>query len=120
MKYVKKIMDWLYKMKRIELNYSWERALCSCKRVPFCFKKGLLDNPEQQMEVESSLIGCLFSHLQLKLRKKFLFRKGTFQRSVRYLDAFISEIRLDTLLNHHKVKDFIHENYFLKINIIIE
>ena len=53
-------MNYLYKMKRIELNYSWERALCSRKRVPFCLKKGLLDNPEWQLEVESSLIGCLF------------------------------------------------------------
>ena len=77
-----KLINCLLKMKRTESNYSWKRVLLLYKRAPL-FGNGHLDNPEGQVEVESTLIGSRLWHFE----KSFFNKKGTFQRSVRSPDA---------------------------------
>ena len=52
-------VSYLFRIKK-KLNTSWKRALSLHETAPFCLTKGLLDDPEGQVEVESPLIRSFF------------------------------------------------------------
>ena len=58
-----------------------------------CLTKGHLDNPEGQVEVESTLIGNSFLISFIDIRKKnFFFKKGTFNEASDPWMLYLSKI----------------------------
>ena len=63
-------------------------------KLDLCLTKGHLDNPEGQVEVESSLIGSSFliSFIDIKKKKIFFFKKGTFNEASDLWMLYLSKI----------------------------
>ena len=63
-------------------------------KLDLCLTKGHLDNPEGQVEVESSLIGSSFliSFIDIKKKKYFFFKKGTFNEASDPWMLYLSKI----------------------------
>ena len=63
-------------------------------KLDLCLTKGHFDNPEGQVEVESSLIGSSFliSFIDIKKKKFFFFKKGTFNEASDPWMLYLSKI----------------------------
>lgn len=84
-----KLINCLFKIKRIESNYSWKKALGFYQRATFCLTKGHLDNPERQVEAESPTNWKLFLTLLFQIKKNdFLFFYFFFSKRALFNKAY--------------------------------
>lgn len=67
-------INFFFKVKRIQSNYSSKRALCLYKRA-LLFDKRELGEYSRAGKGRITLVGSCFWYLQFKLRKKFFFSK---------------------------------------------